>query len=320
MSVLVECYLPAEQKAGLFVFTKGAPEILVDHMINIPAFYHETYIHHMTRGKRVLSLAYRKVSNDNPTLALEELRDSPRSKVETNLTFAGFLIFDCDLKADSKSVIRELRNSDHKVIMITGDSAYTAADVATKLGMTRASVDSGLLILESTNKSSSSLVGSSDLPSEVLVWKKTLNAPTSTTGKGNSNNNSNNNNKVSTTSESEMKNVKIGTEIEFNPSKSALKILAENYSLCVTGTALSILMGTCASQIETPTLGNKTAASTSTSTSTSVYKLKTENELLQALCPHVTIFARVSPAQKVTNVSYQFYSVPIEWTFYHNFY
>jgi magnesium-transporting ATPase (P-type) len=40
-----------------------------------------------------------------------------------------------DLKADSKSVVRELLKSAHRVVMITGDSAYTAANVGDKLGI-----------------------------------------------------------------------------------------------------------------------------------------------------------------------------------------
>ena len=39
------------------------------------------------------------------------------------------------MKVDSKSVIKELQSSDHKVIMITGDSVYTAVDVAKRLSI-----------------------------------------------------------------------------------------------------------------------------------------------------------------------------------------
>ena len=279
MSVLVECYLPAEQKAGLFVFTKGAPEVLAEHLIKIPAFYHETYVHHMTRGKRVLALAYRSVFSANPAQTLQELRDAPRSKVETDLVFAGFLVFDCDLKADSKSVVKELRNSDHKVIMITGDSAYTAADVAAKLGMTRTGADSGLLILESTNKSSMSLL-SDNTSVSTYIWKKSLCTAVPATGKRSS--------KVPVTAE---KDLNIGMEIDFNPSRDAFKELASKYSLCVTGTVLTALLANHSSSLKATAADGKNKVTTTDA--------KTERDLLQALCPHVTIFARVSPAQKV---------------------
>ena len=273
MSVLVECYLPAEQKAGLFIFTKGAPEVLAEHLIEIPVFYHETYVHHMTRGKRVLALAYRSISSAS-VQSLQELRDAPRSKVETDLVFAGFLVFDCDLKADSKSVVKELRNSDHRVVMITGDSAYTAADVAAKLGMTRTGADSGLLILESTNKSSSSLL-TDNASMSTHIWKKSLCATVPTSGKRTS--------KVPVTVE---KDLNIGMEIAFNPSGDALKELASKYSLCVTGTVLTAL------------LANQSNSSKTTAT---------DRDLLQALCPHVTIFARVSPAQKVPFIDKKYF-------------
>ena len=204
----------------------------------------------MTRGKRVLVLAYRRVVSSNAAKALQDLKDAPRSKVESGLTFAGFLVFDCDLKADSKSVIRELKNSDHQVVMITGDSAYTAADVAAKLGMLRTGPDVGLLNLEVKSAVVSKDASASAVVPE-LVWRKILG--TAAGGKGV---------KVVTNS---------SEEIPFNSSTDALRVLALQYSLCVTGSSLASLLLT----------------------------KRDESALLHALCPNVTIFARVSPAQKV---------------------
>lgn len=250
MSAIVECSIPSKGESGLFVFTKGAPEVLAAHMSDVPPFYKDTYVHHMTRGKRVLVLAYRRVVSSDAAKALQDLKDAPRSKVESGLTFAGFLVFDCDLKADSKSVIRELKNSDHQVVMITGDSAYTAADVAAKLGMLRTGPDVGLLNLE-VKSAVVSKDGSASAVAPELVWRKILG--TATGGKGV---------KVVTNS---------SEEIPFNSSTDALRILALQYSLCVTGSSLASLLLT----------------------------KKDESALLHALCPNVTIFARVSPAQKV---------------------
>ena len=264
MSVIAECSIPSKAETGLFVFVKGAPEVLAAHLSEIPPFYQETYVHHMTRGKRVLAMAYRQVFSANMSRAQQDLRDSPRSKAESGLTFAGFLLFDCDLKADSKSVIRELRSSDHKVIMITGDSSYTAADVAAKLGMTRTGADSGLLNLESL--STEPLKNGSTPPSKGradhgLVWRKVLG--TSVPVKGTK--------AAAAAAAAAVPESKV--EIPFNPSKEALKALAVQYSLCVTGPSLVTLLGD----------------SSGTDHST----------MLKALCPNVTVFARVSPAQKV---------------------
>ena len=216
----------------------------------------------MTRGKRVLALAYRKVQSTSQQKTLQDLRDTPRSKIESGLTFAGFLVFDCDLKVDSKSVIRELISSDHKVIMITGDSAYTAADVAAKLGMTRTGAGAGLLNLESKTLSSPNGAGNgagagSGGGVEELVWRKVAGAAASGSGNGK--------NKVSLPPS-------ISIDIPFQPSLEALRSLSAQYSLCVTGASLLALQ-------------------TSNSDSGSA--------VLKALCPNVTVFARVSPAQKV---------------------
>ena len=67
----------------------------------------------------------------------------PRHEMEKSLIFVGFLVFDSDLKADSKSVVRELKATNHQVIMITGDSVYTTIiDVDYhRLGMIKSATD-----------------------------------------------------------------------------------------------------------------------------------------------------------------------------------
>lgn len=39
----------------------------------------------------------------------------PREEAEKDLNFAGFVVFECPLKADSLSTITTLKNSSHKV-------------------------------------------------------------------------------------------------------------------------------------------------------------------------------------------------------------
>merc|ERR1712238_137438 len=58
-----------------------------------------------------------------------------RAICESNLTFAGFALLDCPLKADSEDVIRNLNNTGHRTVMITGDAVLTAAEVARKVGI-----------------------------------------------------------------------------------------------------------------------------------------------------------------------------------------
>jgi magnesium-transporting ATPase (P-type) len=46
----------------LYLFTKGAPEVLARYLAFKPAYYDSTYFYHMSRGRRVLALAYRSLS------------------------------------------------------------------------------------------------------------------------------------------------------------------------------------------------------------------------------------------------------------------
>ena len=64
-------------------------------------------------GRRVLGLAYK-------FLGRETIRDLPREKVESDLTFAGFCAFECKTRGDSPAIMSALSFSDHKLLMLTG--------------------------------------------------------------------------------------------------------------------------------------------------------------------------------------------------------
>ncbi|XWS57260.1 hypothetical protein CRYUN_Cryun09bG0159000 [Craigia yunnanensis] len=109
-----------------FAFVKGAPETIQDRLIDLPPAYIETNKKYTSQGSRVLALAYKFL----PDMTVSEARSLERDTVEHGLTFAGFAVFNCPIRADSSAILSELKNSSHDLVMITGDQALTACHVA----------------------------------------------------------------------------------------------------------------------------------------------------------------------------------------------
>jgi cation-transporting ATPase 13A1 len=194
-------------------------------LTEVPAHYEITYKQHMSEGKRVIALAYRQLPAD---MQASTLRGLTRADFEKNLTLAGLVTFDCELKLDSMSVMRDLHRSSHKTCMITGDGVLTAADVARQLQMV-------------TRPATKTLVLSTRPGDAELVWMSLEQAEP--------------------------------LEREVLPfNLSAVSGLATEADLCVTGASLEQLIAARGP-------GN------------AVHRLS-------KLCPHVRVFARVSPEQK----------------------
>ena len=100
-----------------------------------PDNYNSIYKYWARRGSRVLALAYKNINTK-----LSSIHSLTRDVVECDLIFAGFLVFNCPLKPDSINSVRELNESSHRVVMITGDNALTAAHVAKQVEIVKRDV------------------------------------------------------------------------------------------------------------------------------------------------------------------------------------
>lgn len=113
-----------------FVAVKGAPETIKKMLINVPEGYDDTYKHYTRAGKRVLALATRDVKMNR-----DEILHVDRDVAESQLHFAGFLVFSCPIKPDARETIKMLNESSHRCVMITGDNPLTGAHVAKEVGI-----------------------------------------------------------------------------------------------------------------------------------------------------------------------------------------
>jgi Cation transport ATPase (P-type) len=131
MSVLVHEELVNGGGTKAQVLVKGAPEVIAEHLRAVPSGYEECYQRHSRAGKRVLALAHRVLKGASRS----KLHNVTREEAESELEFAGFLVFECPIKPSSPDTIAQLRDSSHRVAMITGDNVLTAVHVASSLRM-----------------------------------------------------------------------------------------------------------------------------------------------------------------------------------------
>ena len=113
-----------------FVAAKGAPETIRKMVIDAPENYEDIYKSFTRAGSRVLALAYKYLDTN------VNVNKAKREQIESDLHFAGFIVFHCPLKDDAIETIKMLNESSHRSIMITGDNALTACHVAKEVAIT----------------------------------------------------------------------------------------------------------------------------------------------------------------------------------------
>lgn len=115
------------------VYLKGAPEVMesVCDVTSFPRDYHDILAHYTHRGYRVIACAYKELDIDDN----KNIFSLKRDKVESNLRFIGFLIFENKLKPTTKNTINQLSSAKIRTIMCTGDNVLTAISVGRECGI-----------------------------------------------------------------------------------------------------------------------------------------------------------------------------------------
>eukprot|EP00027_Filamoeba_sp_ATCC50430_P010087 CAMPEP_0168541394 /NCGR_PEP_ID=MMETSP0413-20121227/794_1 /TAXON_ID=136452 /ORGANISM="Filamoeba nolandi, Strain NC-AS-23-1" /LENGTH=644 /DNA_ID=CAMNT_0008571207 /DNA_START=889 /DNA_END=2823 /DNA_ORIENTATION=- len=126
--------LDHERNRTVLVCLKGAPEKIGEFLdkTTMPKNYVDVYQHFSREGYRVLALAFKQLDSD---LTMEKVRQMTREELESDVQFAGFLVFHCPIKQDSHHAVKMLKDSSHKIVMITGDNPLTACSVARTLAI-----------------------------------------------------------------------------------------------------------------------------------------------------------------------------------------
>ncbi|CAG9109222.1 unnamed protein product [Plutella xylostella] len=96
----------------------------------VPANLNSVLSQYAEKGYRVIALASRVME-----VTYKQLMKMTREEMECELTFLGLVILENKLKPATAAVIKELKDADIHVVMITGDNIHTAISVATECGI-----------------------------------------------------------------------------------------------------------------------------------------------------------------------------------------
>lgn len=134
----------------VYVYTKGTGEALqkICDRSTIPANFDEQLVASAKSGVYQISMGFRVAD-------VRELQSS-RDEIERGLTFAGFINFSNLMKRETPDMIRQLREGDVRVVMISGDHVLTAIYMARLSGM--------------IDKGSHLILGNKVLPSGEIEW------------------------------------------------------------------------------------------------------------------------------------------------------
>ncbi|XP_068624678.1 probable cation-transporting ATPase W08D2.5 [Battus philenor] len=116
----------------LRVYCKGAPEMLrtLCRPETVPENLNEILSSYAEKGYRVIALSTKIME-----VTYKQLQRMDREEIECDLEFLGLVILENRLKAATTGIIRELKEANIHVVMITGDNVHTAVSVAKECGI-----------------------------------------------------------------------------------------------------------------------------------------------------------------------------------------
>lgn len=93
----------------------------------IPADFHTKLDVYAQQGYRIIAIAYKMLSRK---MTYAKIQRISREKIESDLTFLGFVILENRLKPDTLEIINNLMAANIRTVMVTGDNILTALSVA----------------------------------------------------------------------------------------------------------------------------------------------------------------------------------------------
>ena len=119
------------------IYSKGSPEKIKElcNKNSLPEDYNTVFETLSKKGYRILSLAHKEADSLETT----------REEAESNLNFAGFLIFENKLKDDTKEVIGRLKEAEINIKVISGDNVLTTIQSARNAGIIKQDLETILI-------------------------------------------------------------------------------------------------------------------------------------------------------------------------------
>ena len=147
MSVIVQNSLDN----SIRLYVKGAPEKIKKDCDEetLPINLDKQLQNFTSKGFRVLACATKLLSEYNP-------ETDTREKIENEMTFLGLIVFQNQVKKDTKIIIDHLESSGCKLVIATGDNVFTTISIAEQCGILKSEDD--LFRIETVDNNDTALI------------------------------------------------------------------------------------------------------------------------------------------------------------------